>query len=95
LIDKSNTEASGLQHAVTQFNSGLKYKDESGALNEHLSDVMGVMIRQAVEKKLANDDNWLVGEKCFLPDQKGTALRNMKNPGTAYKAQFLVWFLLG
>jgi Zn-dependent metalloprotease len=48
------------------------------------------MAKQWVEKKMAKDADWLVGEDCFLPEQKGTGVRNMKNPGTAYKAQFLV-----
>ncbi len=32
------------QHAVTQFTLGLKYQDESGALNESLSDAFGELI---------------------------------------------------
>ena len=35
-----------LAHGVTQFSSGLIYKNESGALNEHFSDVFGTAITQ-------------------------------------------------
>ena len=31
-----------LSHGVTEFTSGLIYQDESGALNEAFSDIMGV-----------------------------------------------------
>ena len=43
------------------------------------------MVKQWVENKAAKDSDWLIGEGCFMPDKKGIALRNMKNPGTAYK----------
>lgn len=69
---------------MTQFNSALIYRDESGALNEHISDVFGAMVKQWAENKKAEEADWLVGEGCFMPDKKGVALRNMKNPGTAY-----------
>jgi Zn-dependent metalloprotease len=42
------------------------------------------MVKQWVENKMAKDSDWLIGEGCFMPERKGTALRNMKNPGTAY-----------
>ena len=29
-------------HAITEFKCGLKYENQSGALNEHLSDVFAV-----------------------------------------------------
>jgi thermolysin len=34
-----------LSHGVTDFSSGLIYQDESGALNEAFSDVMGVSVK--------------------------------------------------
>ncbi|KAK3376999.1 metalloprotease [Lasiosphaeria ovina] len=73
-----------MTHAVTQYNSALEYKDESGALNEHLSDVFGIMVKQMVEDETAENADWLIGEGCLLPGVKGVSLRNMKNPGTAY-----------
>ncbi|KAK3317677.1 metalloprotease [Cercophora scortea] len=73
-----------MTHAVTQYNSGLEYQDESGALNEHLSDAFGIMVKQSVENETAADADWLIGEGVLLPGVKGVALRNMKEPGTAY-----------
>lgn len=73
-----------ISHAVTQFNSNLKYWRESGALNEHLSDVFGIMVKQFVEQETAENADWLIGEGVLEPDVKGVALRNMKAPGTAY-----------
>jgi Zn-dependent metalloprotease len=62
----------------------LVYEGESGALNEHLSDVFGKMIELWDEGKTSAESNWLIGEKCLMPDIAGVALRNMKSPGTAY-----------
>ena len=62
----------------------LAYQDEAGALNEHISDVFGIMAKQFAEKKTANDANWLVGEGCLMPGQDGIALRSMIQPGKAY-----------
>jgi Zn-dependent metalloprotease len=35
-----------LSHGVTQYEAGLIYENESGALNEHFSDVFGVLVKQ-------------------------------------------------
>ena len=40
-----------LAHGVTQFTSGLLYTNESGALNEHFSDVFGTTISQWASKE--------------------------------------------
>ncbi|KAL7783652.1 metalloprotease [Trichoderma ceciliae] len=73
-----------LTHAVTEYTSPLDYTDQSGALNEHIADVFGIMVKQQVEDEKADKADWLVGEYCLLPDVKGIALRSMKSPGTAY-----------
>ncbi|KAM7211049.1 protease PrtS [Rhypophila decipiens] len=73
-----------MTHAVTQFSSNLSYWQEAGALNEHLSDVWGIMVKQFVEKESAEEADWLIGEGVLLPGVKGVALRSMKAPGTAY-----------
>jgi Zn-dependent metalloprotease len=62
----------------------LVYEAESGALNEHISDVFGIMVKQHEENKTAKDANWLIGEGCLVPGQAGVALRSMIQPGTAY-----------
>lgn len=73
-----------LTHAITEHTSPLVYRDQPGALNEHVSDVFGVMVKQMVENETADKADWLIGEGCLLPDVKGVALRSMKDPGTAY-----------
>ncbi|KAI1200130.1 metalloprotease [Nemania serpens] len=73
-----------LTHAVTEHTSPLDYAGQSGALNEHVSDVFGIMVKQRVQDEKAADADWLIGEECLMPGVKGVALRNMKAPGTAY-----------
>jgi len=73
-----------LTHGVTETTSGLEYYDQSGALNEHVSDVFGELIRQRSLKQTADKADWLVGPGLFTAKVKGRALRDMLNPGTAY-----------
>ncbi|KAF4972469.1 hypothetical protein FSARC_1036 [Fusarium sarcochroum] len=73
-----------LTHAVTEHTSPLDYYGQAGALNEHISDVFGIMVKQKVQDEQSNVADWLIGEDCILPGVKGTALRSMKEPGTAY-----------
>lgn len=81
LIDVIGHEMS---HGVTQFTSNLDYEGQSGALNEHFSDVMGVLVRQFTNNLTVDKDSWLIGPGIFTPSVKGRALRDMLNPGTAY-----------
>ncbi|ETS85688.1 hypothetical protein PFICI_03713 [Pestalotiopsis fici W106-1] len=73
-----------ITHAVTEKTSPLAYLGQSGALNEHVSDVFGIMAKQLSEGVTAEQADWLIGEECLMPGTKGVALRSMKNPGTAY-----------
>ncbi|KAG6010900.1 hypothetical protein E4U21_002569 [Claviceps maximensis] len=73
-----------LTHAITEHTSPLDYQSQPGALNEHVSDVFGIMIKQKVENETSDKADWLIGEGCLVPDVKGLALRSMKAPGTAY-----------
>jgi Zn-dependent metalloprotease len=73
-----------LTHGVTQHTAGLMYFSQSGALNEHFSDVFGAVITQYVDGQTAHDADWLVGNEIMGPNLFGEALRSMKAPGTAY-----------
>ena len=74
-----------LTHGVTQFTSALEYVAQSGALNEHFSDVMGSLVKQWKLKQTAAQADWLIGKGLLGPAVKGGgALRSMKAPGTAY-----------
>jgi Thermolysin metallopeptidase, alpha-helical domain/Thermolysin metallopeptidase, catalytic domain len=70
-----------LTHGVIQDVNPLRYYNQTGALNEHLSDVFGVLAQQWWTGSTAANATWLIGEG--LP-VGGGALRSMKAPGTAY-----------
>lgn len=73
-----------LAHGVTQYTAGLNYRDQSGALNEHISDVFGVLVKQRLLDQTADQADWLIGADLLAPGVQGVALRSMKAPGTAY-----------
>jgi Zn-dependent metalloprotease len=71
-----------LTHGVTQFEAGLEYHLQPGALNESMSDVFGSMAKQWKAGQTVKSADWLIGEELLLIP--GAALRSMKAPGTAY-----------
>ncbi|KAF4170831.1 hypothetical protein CNMCM8694_005646 [Aspergillus lentulus] len=75
-------------HGVVQYTSPLQYYEQSGALNESCADVFGIMIKQWGENpkspQTVDQANWLIGEGLWAEGVNGRALRDMKNPGTAY-----------
>ena len=67
-------------HGVTQFTSNLVYANESGALNESFSDIMGTAVEfhwQAAGTGFCLAD-YYIGEDMF--SNYGYALRNLVNP---------------
>jgi Zn-dependent metalloprotease len=73
-----------MSHGVVQFSGGLRYAGQSGALNESFADVFGALTVQRKLGQRAADADWLIGAGIFAPGIRGTALRSMKAPGTAY-----------
>ncbi len=73
-----------LTHGVTDYTAGLRYQGQSGALNESISDVFGILVKQKVLGQSADQADWLIGADLLLPGVDGVALRSMKAPGTAY-----------
>ena len=73
-----------LTHGVTQYEAALAYDGQSGALNEHFSDVFGTLVKQFTLKQTAASADWLIGVGIFTKKIKGLAIRSMKAPGTAY-----------
>ncbi|NIS78971.1 MAG: peptidase M4 family protein [Anaerolineales bacterium] len=73
-----------LAHGVTQFTADLEYYSESGALNEHFSDVFGSAITQFALKQDAGSADWLIGNEIMGPQLYGETLRSMRAPGMAY-----------
>ena len=81
-----------LTHGVTQFSSNLKYENQPGALNEHLSDAFGKIVQHYDQSKTAKDPkdpvfDDTIGKGLILPYNgvQFKGLRSMANPGTAYK----------
>ncbi len=74
-----------MTHGVTQFTARLRYSKQSGALNESFSDVMGSLVKQWVNEETADVADWLIGEGILGSALPGTALRSMKDPGTAFE----------
>jgi Zn-dependent metalloprotease len=73
-----------LTHGVTQYEANLAYWDQSGALNESMSDVFGSLVKQYQRKQTADQADWIIGEGLFTPNVIGVGIRSMKAPGTAY-----------
>jgi Zn-dependent metalloprotease len=71
-----------LTHGVTQHEANLTYSGQSGALNESISDVFGIMVKQWTLKQTVTQSDWLIGADIVGAALK-PALRSMKAPGTA------------
>jgi len=65
-----------LTHAVTDFSSDLIYQNESGALNEAMSDIFGTL----VEFYDNNNPDYEIGEDIYTPGVQNDALRSMSDP---------------
>ena len=78
-----------LAHGVTEDESRLQYFNQSGALNESMSDVFGSLIKQFVKNQTADQADWLIGEGLLAAGINGVALRSMKAPGTAFNDPLL------
>lgn len=75
-----------ITHGVTEHTLGLEYANQSGAINEHISDAFGSMIKQYSLKETVDQANWLIGDGVLIG---AGALRSMKAPGTAYDTDLL------
>jgi thermolysin len=71
-------------HGVTQTSSNLAYDTQSGALNEAVSDILGVMIAHSLKPNPDPLANWRLGQAITL---NGAPLRDMSNPGAVSDPQ--------
>ncbi len=78
-----------LAHGVTEYTANLEYHNQSGALNESVSDAMGSLVKQWSLHQSADQADWLIGPDVFTPSIDADALRSMKAPGTAYNNPLL------
>ncbi|MCF6136309.1 M4 family metallopeptidase [Alkalihalobacillus berkeleyi] len=65
-----------LTHAVTDTSSDLIYENESGALNEAISDIFGTL----VEFDYGVTPDFELGEDIYTPGTSGDALRSLSDP---------------
>lgn len=73
-----------LTHGVTQFEAKLVYSQQPGALNEHMSDVFGSLVKQYQLGQSADQADWIIGAGLLTENVNGIGIRTMKAPGTAY-----------
>ena len=74
-------------HAVIQTTSNLKYEGQSGALNEHLADVFGIIINYRHNRNLSNP--YLIGATVLYGEyaKKASSLRDMMDPSKGLSPQ--------
>lgn len=66
-------------HALVALGPKLMYQNESGALNEHLADVIGGTVQQWVKQ---DQHDWRIGQEILIDGS--SSVRDMLHPGTAY-----------
>jgi bacillolysin len=73
-----------LTHGITDYTSGLEYHNESGALNEAFSDMIGVATEAYFQPRGANvlQADYLVGEDAFRAFRPGSVsgIRSIQSP---------------
>ncbi|MDS0527986.1 M4 family metallopeptidase [Clostridium sp. SHJSY1] len=76
-----------MTHGVTERTANLNYSYQSGALNESMSDVLGVLIQTYDKYNVKNGgtwsfnaSDWVVGDQIYTPSIPGDALRSLANP---------------
>lgn len=74
-----------LGHGIVQHEAALEYHDEPGAENEFFADMYGKCLRDFSQNVTVDKSDFKIGDQVIY-DQYGrhAALRNMKDPGTAY-----------
>ncbi|MFR1709040.1 MAG: M4 family metallopeptidase [Clostridium sp.] len=76
-----------MTHGVTSKTSNLNYENQPGALNESMSDVLGVLVQTYDKYNVSNGGqwtfnsaDWVVGDEIYTPGIAGDALRSLANP---------------
>jgi bacillolysin len=79
-----DVDAHELTHAVTERTANLVYANESGALNEATSDILGSSCEAYTENGgTPNSNTWKLGEDVYTPGTAGDALRFLNDPAAA------------
>jgi len=66
-----------MTHGVDENEADLIYANQSGALNESMSDTFGTFVEFYAQ---SNKAEWLIGEDIWTPKISGDALRSMADP---------------
>jgi bacillolysin len=86
-----------LTHGVTDFSSDLIYQDQSGALNESFSDMMGSTVEFFAEEQNLDplgEPDWLIAEDVYDARRDPTGgFRNMSDPAQDGHPDHMVDFL--
>ena len=76
-----------MTHGVDEYTADLVYQDQPGALNESMSDVLGVLIETYDKYDVRNGGtwafnaaDWVVGDDITTPNTPGDALRSLADP---------------
>ena len=73
-----------LTHGITDYTSGLEYQNESGALNEAFSDMMGTAVEFYFQTRGSGalQSDYLMGEDAFKALRAGSisGIRSMQSP---------------
>ncbi len=69
-----------LTHAVTSSESNLVYSNESGALNEGMSDIFSAYCEAWTKNWVTDAAVYMIGDDIWTPATPGDALRYMANP---------------
>ncbi len=76
-----------MTHGVIDYTAMLYYANESGALNESIADVFGVMIETYDKYDVATGGDWtfsaadwVIGDEIYTPSIDGDALRSLADP---------------
>jgi Zn-dependent metalloprotease len=73
-----------LTHGVIARTAKLDHRGQAGALAESICDVFGSLVKQRRHDHTAVEADWLIGEGVLGKGIKGSALRSLRAPGTAY-----------
>ena len=73
-----------LTHGVVTHTSNLRYINESGALNEHFADALGIMVRHWAKGRPGGIRDWMIGSEVLVPRDTASGIRCM-GPEPAYE----------
>jgi len=71
-------------HGLTDYTSDLVYRNESGALNEAMSDIFGKALEYYYDRE---NFNWLIGDRIRL-NSDVNVIRSMEDPGVRNDPKF-------